>query len=152
MYTNRGTGEVNEEVFTSEEVEQGLHLELLNHLLSYNRIAEDYYYEIKITTDGLCTIVQWVEQSYKDEESQGFQYVGYNQTVAEIVEFPDDTYGLAWDKDDAERQLEEWVGNEDEEPVDSPLNATVDTLYNEDKTLRQVREEVEKELREKNEV
>ena len=62
----------NSQSFTPEEVEQGLMSDLLNYLLDHNKKAKEQYYDIHITTDGYCTIVEWTDVNYDMEYDEGY--------------------------------------------------------------------------------
>ena len=61
MFTNT---RVNSVAFTPEEVEQNLHMDLITYLLSYNQKSKSSYFDIHITSDGFCTIVEFVNLTY----------------------------------------------------------------------------------------
>lgn len=50
--------EYNSEAFTPEEVAKGLHQKLLNTLLEISKEQEDSHYDIHITSDGYCLIIE----------------------------------------------------------------------------------------------
>ena len=80
--------EYNYQAFTPEEVEQGLHLDLLNYLLDHNKKNETQYYDIHITSDGYCTIIEWTDVMYDNKYGQEgkFEYVPYNgQVMLELL-------------------------------------------------------------------
>lgn len=98
----------NSQAFIPEEVEKGYHLDLIKHLLDYNRKSEKFYNEIHITTDGYCTIVEWITNSfeYKDEE---FKFVGYDEEVLIQVVYPDKSLTYAHTREEADDLLKLWL-------------------------------------------
>ena len=48
----------NSEAFTPEEVEKGSHLKLLNCLFDLNKNLDNGHYDIHITSDGYCLIIE----------------------------------------------------------------------------------------------
>jgi len=99
----------NEKAFTPEEVELGLHLDLINHLLDYNKKATDYFYDIHITSDGYCTIVEWVDKSFNgDYDEQGFRHLNYDEVIMKEVRFPDNHIEYLF-ADEADEKLNEWI-------------------------------------------
>ncbi len=105
------TREYNYQAFTPDEVEQGLHLDLLNYLLEHNKKNKNQYYDIHITTDGYCTIIEWTDVSYSQEfGSEGkFGYVPYNGQVMLEFTFPDNHSEMCFDEKDYEERLEEFL-------------------------------------------
>lgn len=101
----------NEEVFTPEDVEAGLLNDLLKHLLDHNVKSDRAYYDIHITSDGYCTIVQWVSVPYNDEHYNGeFVYIDEDQVVMTEFRFPDNSseYILPGTEEDA---MKEWLAD-----------------------------------------
>ena len=100
----------NHQGFTPEEVKKGLLTDLLAYLLDYNKKSENYYYDIHITSDGYCTIVEWSDVSYdRDHGQEGkFQFVDYDEVVMKEVRFPDDHTELCY-PEEAEDKLREWL-------------------------------------------
>jgi hypothetical protein len=98
----------NSQAFTPEEVKKGLHLDLINYLIDYNSKADGYFNDIHITTDGYCTLIEWVQESYK-EACTGFEFVGCDEEVMKIVHFPDNSYGYASNEDEANDMIMLWI-------------------------------------------
>ena len=84
----------NAQAFTPEEVEQGLLQDLLNYLLDYNKKNQTGYYDIHITSDGHCTIVEWTDVNYNNQYGYDprFEFVDYNQQVMTELPLPDGCY------------------------------------------------------------
>ncbi len=101
----------NSQAFTPEEVEQGLHLDLLNYLLDHNKKNETQYYDIHITTDGYCTIIEWTDVDYDQKYgSEGkFEYVPYNGQVMLEYDFPDNHREMCYDEEDYKERLDEFL-------------------------------------------
>lgn len=102
------TKNYNTQAFTPEEVQKGLHLDLIKYLLDYNSKAEGFFNDIHIDSDGYCVIIEWVQESYK-EACTGFEFVDYDEEVMKIVHFPDNSYGYASDEDEANDMLQLWL-------------------------------------------
>ena len=98
----------NYQAFTPEEVEKGLHYDLLNYLLLYNTKSESNYNEIHITSDGYCTVIEWDNIPYSKEWGGKFEYVAEDEVVAKEFMFPDNHYELIY-PDDEEDILREWL-------------------------------------------
>ena len=101
----------NEEAFTPEDVEAGLLNDLVKHLLDHNAKSDRAYYDIHITSDGYCSIVQWVSVPYNDEHYNGeFMYVDEDEVIMTEIRYPDNSfeYILPGTEDDA---MEEWGKN-----------------------------------------
>lgn len=99
----------NEKAFTPEDVEQGLMNDLLNYLLDYNTKSKEYFYDIHITSDGYCTIVQWTDISYNsDGDESKFDFVDYDEVVMKELILPDNSiiYVHRGEQDEA---LKEWL-------------------------------------------
>ena len=98
----------NSQAFTPEEVKQGLHLDLINYLLSYNAKSKSYFNDLHITSEGYWLIIDWVTEDY-DNKLAGFEFVGEDQLVVQIVNFPDGTYAYATDDTEALEFLNDWL-------------------------------------------
>lgn len=103
--------EYNSQAFTPEEVKKGLHLDLLNYLLEHNKKNENQYYDIHITTDGYCTIIEWKDVNYsQDYGPEGkFEYVPYNGLVMLEYDFPDNHREMCYDEEDYQERLKEFL-------------------------------------------
>lgn len=102
--------EYNSQSFTPEEVEQGLLQDLLNYLLDYNKKCKSGYYDIHITSDGYCTIVEWVDISYNFNGEEGkFEFVPANGQVMLEYSFPDNHYEQFYSEEEYQERLQEWL-------------------------------------------
>jgi len=103
--------EYNYQAFTPEEVEAGLLQDLLNYLLDHNKKNETQYYDIHITTDGYCTIIEWTNVDYNQEYGpEGkFEFVPYNGQVMLEYDFPDNHRELCYDEEDYQERLDEFL-------------------------------------------
>ena len=103
--------EYNRQAFTPEEVKQGLLNDLLTYLLDYNKKNKTHYYDIHITTDGYCSIVEWVDVGYNNEygDDGKFRFVNYDQVVMLEKTFPDNHRELCYDEEDYQERLKEWL-------------------------------------------
>lgn len=99
---------INEQAFTPEEVKKGLHLKLISSLLELDKDRKDNHFDIRITTDGYCTIVQWCDVS--DEfESCGFRFVDSDEVVMREYRFPDGHYEYFSEDTEFEDALKSWL-------------------------------------------
>ena len=102
--------EYNSQSFTPEEVKQGLLNDLLNYLLDHNKKNKNQYYDIHITTDGYCTIIEWTDVYYKDVGPEGkFEYVPANGQVMLEYSFPDNHYEQFYSEEEYQERLQEWL-------------------------------------------
>ena len=102
--------EYNSQAFTPEEVKAGLLKDLLDYLLDHNKKAKEQYYDIHITTDGYCTIVEWIDINYEFEGEQGkFQFVPSDGYVMLEKHFPDNHYEMFSSEEEYEERLQEWL-------------------------------------------
>lgn len=103
--------EYNYQAFTPDEVEQGLHLDLLNYLLEHNKKNTNQYYDIHITTDGYCTIVEWTDVNYDEDYGPygKFEFVPADGCVMLEKIFPDNHGEMCYDEEDYEERLAEFL-------------------------------------------
>lgn len=103
--------EYNSQAFTPEEVKKGLHLDLLNYLLDHNKKSEKQYYDIHITTDGYCTIIEWTDVDYNQEYGpEGkFEFVPADGYVMIERTFPDNHTELCYNEEDYQERLDEFL-------------------------------------------
>lgn len=87
-----GAGDYNSMAFTPEEVGKGLHMELVSDLLRLSSKMEHSYIDLRVCSDGYCTIVQWKDRSFDHDDCGGFEFVGADQYVMEEFTFPDGHY------------------------------------------------------------
>ena len=101
----------NYKSFTPEEVKKGLLNDLLNYLLDHNKKSDKFYYDIHITTDGYCSIVEWTDVSYNgDYGPEGkFEFVDCDQVVMLERTFPDNHTELCYDEEDYEERLKQFL-------------------------------------------
>jgi len=106
--------EYNSQSFTKEQVEVGLHLDLINYLLSYNKNSTDSYADIHVWSDSFCLTVDWVIVNYEDAGVGRFEFVGSDQMIMTEYFFPDNHSELCYDEDDYNARLTDWLKeNED---------------------------------------
>ena len=100
----------NSQAFTPEEVKKGLLKDLLDYLLEHNRKNEEQYYDIHITTDGYCSIVEWTDVMYNQEYGPDakFQFVDTDEVVMKEVCFPDNHYEYLFE-DEIDERFKEWL-------------------------------------------
>lgn len=100
----------NSQAFTPNEVEKGLHLDLIKFLLEQSSKFEDSYYEIHIDSDGYCTIVEWYDKRYDGQDcNEGWQFIDWEQEVMYRQEFPDNHYEYVFSKEEGQELLDEWL-------------------------------------------
>ena len=100
---------MNSQTFTPEEVKIGLHLDLIRHLLKMNEQSDTHYNEIKVWTDGYCTIVDWVQRNYNDDYCDDrFELLQSDELIMKEVEFPDGHYDY-FTRESADKALDEWL-------------------------------------------
>lgn len=97
----------NEMAFTPEEVDKGMHLKLLSYLLSYSTDSESSYNDIHITTDGYCTIIQWVVVSLDNMDAPRFKFVDYDEFIMRELDLPDKSIEYVF-PDEYDSRLKEW--------------------------------------------
>lgn len=100
--------EYNSEAFTPEEVEKGSHLLLLNTLFQLDKNLETGYYDIHITSDGYCTIVEWC-QVFPEISDAKFKFVGEQYQVMYEGCFPDNHTEMCLDEEDYNNRLKDWL-------------------------------------------
>ena len=106
MFTNTS---VNSVAFTPEDVQKNLHLDLINYLLSFNQKSENSFFDIHITTDGFCTIVEFANITRGiNDTSEGFVYMDEDHYLLRRVEFPDGHYDY-FNDDAAEEVFNNWL-------------------------------------------
>ena len=100
----------NYKAFTPEEVKKDLLKDLLDYLVNYNTKSEKDYYDIHITTDGYCTIVEWTDLMYDKSfgEEPHFAFVDYDEVVMKEVCFPDNHYEYMF-SDEVDERFKEWL-------------------------------------------
>lgn len=106
----------NEKAFTPEEVKAGMVGEFVDFLMKQDAKANDVkersstggYTNINITSDSYCVIVQWCEVFFNDD-SPKFEFVNEGETVATVLELPDNSTVLCWDEDDAQEYLDDFL-------------------------------------------
>ena len=96
--------DVNRMTFLPQEVENGWANKLLDFLMAFNREAEDCAIDIRVSTDGYCTIIEWGE-TY---DSAGFKWVGEDQEVMERLYYPDNTMEYVL-PEETEEKMNEWL-------------------------------------------
>ena len=99
---------LNTKSFTPEEVKEGLLQDLLTYLLEYNANSKNSYYDIHITTDGYCTIVEWTDIDYEMNEGERFAFVDSEHEILKCVTFPDNHSEYLLD-DEAQAAIDNWL-------------------------------------------
>lgn len=98
----------NSQSFTPEEVKKGLHLKFIKSLLEISSKKENSYFDIHITTDSYCTIVEWSDVSFEDGGGK-FEFVDANQVIMTEKLFPDNHYEYFTSEEEYKERLEEWL-------------------------------------------
>ena len=101
----------NYQAFTPEEVKKGLLNDLLKYLLDHNKKNKEQYYDIHITSDGYCSIVEWADVSYDSKygECGKFRFVDSDQVIMTEKIFPDNHTELCHDEEDYQERLKEFL-------------------------------------------
>ena len=108
MFTNTS---INSVAFSPEDVQKNLHIDLINYLLSFNQKSEDSFFDIHVTSDGFCTIVEFVNLTRGiNDTSEGFVYMDEEHYLLKRVNFPDNSYDY-FDDDVAEEALKNWLAD-----------------------------------------
>lgn len=102
-------GGYNEEAFLPEDVEKGLHIKFIKALLQISSELSESYYDIHITTDSYCTIVQWCNHSCDGECGGSFEYVDEDKVIAEAIYFPNGTTMYAFDEEEKDNLINEFI-------------------------------------------
>ena len=101
---------INNIAFSPEEVEAGAVKDLLGYLLEYNSNSDyDDYYEIHITTDSYCTIVEFEKVPYNGEWGGRFKYVEPDEAVMKEYMFPDNHFEYYRSEEEYKEALDEWL-------------------------------------------
>ena len=102
----------NSVAFTPEEVKKGLHSDLINYLVNYNtQNKSDDYYEIHITSDGYCMIIEFDKIPYDHAYGGTFKYVDeFNgDIIMKECYFPDNHTEICYDDEDFKERLDNWL-------------------------------------------
>lgn len=95
--------------FTPEDVKEGLMNDLIKYLLSHNEKSTRSYFDIHITSDGYCSIVEWVSVPYEDEHYNGeFVFKDEDEVVMKELRLPDNSTQYIF-PDEEDETLEEWL-------------------------------------------
>lgn len=108
---------VNSISFTPDEIKNNLHLDFLNFLFKYNEKAENSFFDIHITTDGLCMIVEFARVDYRDSNYEGFVYLDDEHQLLRQITFPDNHYEYFPDNE-VEEVLNNWLKDHPEWELD----------------------------------
>ncbi len=99
----------NSTAFTPKEVEKGLHLKLIKHLLEEGAEFNDAYNDIHVWSDSYCTIVEWNQVHFDNSFGDGkFEFVDYDERIAKEVRFPDNHFELLPPEEEDEA-IKEWL-------------------------------------------
>lgn len=102
----------NQQSFSREQIEMGLHLDLIHYLISYNinRDNHENYYDIHITTDGESTMVEWTTIEFDNHGDCGkFEFVNYDEVVLKERYLPDNSTVFVRDEEEYQEQLDEFL-------------------------------------------
>lgn len=103
--------EYNTQAFVPEEVEQGLFNKLIEYFLFYNKTSQEHYIDFHVTTDGYCTIVDWIEVPYNHEWGGSFEYVQVDEYVMHDLELPDGTYMRSTNEIEDKEIIDDFIAN-----------------------------------------
>lgn len=99
----------NYSAFTPEDVKEGLMNDLIKYLLSHNEKSTRSYYDIHITTDGYCSIVEWTSVPYEDEHFNGeFVFKDEDEVIMKEFRLPDNSIEYIF-PDEEDETLERWL-------------------------------------------
>lgn len=98
---------MNTQAFTPEEVEKGVMDKFLKHLLELSNELEDSHLDIHITTDGFCTIIEWLDVFDSYDDSAKFVLLNSDEVIMKEVDFPDNHYEYMF-AEEVEERLKEW--------------------------------------------
>ena len=133
--------EYNETSFAPEEVEKGLHLDLLNTLFKFNRDSDKCYNDIHITSDGYCLIVEWVQRDYDEQWGEGrFDFVRGDQRIVNEVYFPDGHYEYLL-PETTEGLVNEWLEENKEEFGDYYYDNNINEIVKEYSFINEIGKE-----------
>lgn len=100
---------MNSQSFSPNECKEGLHLDLINYLLSYNEKSNEAYYDIHITSDGYCTVIEWENVVFDLRDCSGsFEFVDEGECVMKEVRLPDDSSIMLFKFEDTNKYIENW--------------------------------------------
>jgi len=99
---------LNSTAFTPKEVEKGLHLKLIKHLLEESTELENSYNDIHITSDSYCIIIEWQQMSYEYDSGCGFKFIDEEHEVLKRVAFPDNHHEYLHDEEEKDA-LADWL-------------------------------------------
>ena len=100
----------NEIALTPEEVDKGLLIEWIKFLTKTSEELEDSYYDIHITSDGYCTIIQFNDVRFDSEQESGrFEFVDCDEHVMKEVEMPDGSFEYFLDDEQANEAIKEFL-------------------------------------------
>lgn len=124
--------EYNSQSFTPDEVKKGLHLDLLNYLLDHNKKNETQYYDIHITTDGFCIIIEWTDVDYNQKYGPDgkFEFIPANGCVMLSFEFPDGHSDYFNSEEEFNEALKDWL-KENPGWVKTPYGTWTNEIENE---------------------
>ena len=106
--------EFNSIAFTPDEVAEGFLEKFLGVLLDFNNKNQERYHDIHITTDGFCTIVEWVTRPYDDSCAGKFKFVGEAQFIATEVVLPNGDVKYAFSKEEEREIIENYNQTKDQ--------------------------------------
>ena len=124
----------NSVAFTPEEVNQGLHTDLITYLVNYNAQGKsDDYYEIHITSDGYCMIIEFDKVPNNHAFGGTFKYVDESDGDIVMKEyiFPDNHTELCYNEDDYKERLDTFL-KENPGWVKNSYNCWTNELENEE--------------------
>lgn len=114
----------NSVAFSPEEVEKGLHMDLIKYLTNYNAAREsDDYYEIHITSDGFCMMIEFEKVPYDRRYGGRFEFVDEDEAVMKEYKMSDGSYQWFQSEDEyRECELDFQKMNEEAAHDNMPIN------------------------------
>ena len=100
----------NQEYFTREQVEQGLHLNFIKTLLDLDNYDRDGIHDIHMYKEEEAVIVEWCFKWYdKSIGNDRFEFLGEDDVVMTEVYLPDNSSVYVRNEDEEKEVLEDWL-------------------------------------------
>lgn len=101
----------NSMYFTKQDVDKGLHLDLLKSLYKTSIESENDTLDIHTYTEDDAVIIEWCQHSieFDDNLTNVFRYVDYDEVIMLEKSFPDGHYEYFNDEEEYQSRFEEWL-------------------------------------------
>ncbi len=101
--------DVNSMYFDKKDIESGLFIKFLNHLIEYNLESNEHYLDIHIKKEDCeAMIIEWVQNSY-DYEFSKFVELNEDECVMKEIHFPDGHYEYASCEAEEKELWDNWI-------------------------------------------